>query len=158
MSKQGWLVLLFQGVLANSLFFERGGLSLITLGKLLVSFQPGEVTGCYAQGEEELKAIAMALGDITDRVFDMYFEFSQLADEGILVREEKIYGRRNTRVSFYYPAALPVSTIRQVIINKLLREYLHLPDYPRPSIYVVQNKRKDLSLLYKPLGKKVCRA
>ncbi|SHK38508.1 hypothetical protein [Desulforamulus aeronauticus] len=131
---------------------------MIKLGKLLVSFQPGEVVGRYTQGEEELKIIAGALGDITDRVFDMYFEFSRLADEGILVREEKIYGRRNMRVSFYYPGALSVSTVRQVIINKLLDEYLHLPDYPRPGIYVVQNKRKDLSLLCRTLGKTVCRA
>ena len=131
---------------------------MLKLGKLLVSFQPGEVTGCYGPGEEELKSIALALGDMSDRVFDMYFEFSRLADEGVLVREEKIYGRRNTKVSFYYPAALSVSTVRRVIVNSLLGEYMSLPDYPRPGIYVVQNKRKDFSLLCKPLSKRACRA
>ncbi|WP_238457777.1 hypothetical protein [Desulforamulus ferrireducens] len=140
------------------MFLRKVGCQLPKPGKLLVSFQPGEVTGCYGPGEEELKSIALTLGDMTNRVFDMYFEFSRLADEGVLVREEKIYGQRNTKVSFYYPAALSVATVRRVIVNRLLKEYMSSPDYPHPGIYVVQNKRRELSLLQKPSGKRVCRA
>ncbi|WP_143147803.1 hypothetical protein [Desulforamulus hydrothermalis] len=131
---------------------------MIKPGKLLVTFKPGEITGCYNPGEEEIKAIAAALGSVTDRVFDMYMEFSKMADKGILVREEQVYGRRNAIISFYYPLELPVSKVRQVIINQLLREYLSSPNYPHPGIYVVQNKRKDLSLIYNHQGKALCRA
>lgn len=130
---------------------------MIKPGKLLVTFRPGEITGCYNIGEEELKAIAAALGSLTDRVFDMYMEFSEIADKGILVRDERVYGRRYATISFYYPLTLSVAKVRQVIINKLLREYLGLSDYPHPGIYVMQNKRKDLNLIYKPQDKAICR-
>ena len=117
-------------------------------GKLLVSFYPGEAFGYYSEGEGEIRAIAMALGGFFERVFDMYLEFSQMADEGWLVRDERLFGQRGMVVSFYYPTGMPVAAGRQQIINRLLYTYLDSPVYPRPGIYVVQYK-KNYKLIYR---------
>ncbi len=117
-------------------------------GKLLVSFYPGEVTGFYSEGEGEIRAIAMALGGFFEKVFDMYMEFSALADEGWLVRDERRIGQGSMVVSFYYPQGLPLAIRRQHVVNRLLYDYLNSPVYPRPGVYVVQYK-KNYKLIYR---------
>ncbi|MEW6697745.1 MAG: hypothetical protein ACOY35_13500 [Bacillota bacterium] len=119
------------------------------IGKQLALFYPGEVTGCYAEGEGEIQNIASALGGYAERVFDMYLEFSRMADEGILIREERPINKRHMGVSFYYPFGLQVAKVRQRIINTLLSDYLNSAGYPKPGIYVMQDRGGNLALLCK---------
>ncbi len=115
--------------------------------RLLVSFPVGDVVGHYGAEEKQLHDLAETLGGFKDRVFDMYLEFSLLADKGMLIRQEYGTCRGNMTVSFYYPPTVSVDERRQQIINILLKKYLHEPVYPRPGIYVVQDKDENYRLL-----------
>ncbi|MBM7856164.1 hypothetical protein JOC37_002597 [Desulfohalotomaculum tongense] len=117
------------------------------VGKLLVTFCPGEAVGFYSEGENEIRDIAEALGNFIDRVFDMYFQFSDLADKGVLLRRE--YGRQKgaITVSFYYPPGVNIVQKRQQVVNFLLGNYLQSSLYPRPGLYVVQNNGGNYKLI-----------
>ncbi|MEG6616174.1 hypothetical protein V6C27_06995 [Peptococcaceae bacterium 1198_IL3148] len=119
------------------------------LGKLLVSFCPGEAVGLYSEGEEAIKNIACALGDYSDRVFDMYLEFSSFADQGLLLRKEYGHVKGAIAVSFFYKSDVRLKTQRQKIIDLLLKNYLQSSVYPRPGIYVVKDKNNNCQLICK---------
>lgn len=127
-----------------------------TKGKLLVSFYPGDAIGKYNWGENQLFTIAQALGDFCDRVFDMYFEFSRFADQGLLLRQE--YGKRKGAIAvcFYYPQGVDIAKRRQLLINKLLSDYLNSSVYPRPNTYVMRFKNGDYQLIFKKNCRIVC--
>jgi len=118
-------------------------------GKLLVSFRPGDAIGHYNWGEDQLFTIAQALGDFSDRVFDMYFEFSQFADQGLLLRQEHDHHQGAIVVSFYYPKGIEVYNRRKMLVNRLLGEYLASSIYPRPNLYVAQLKDGNYQLISK---------
>jgi len=119
------------------------------VGKLLVSFRPGDAIGHYNWGEYQLLTIAHALGDFSDRIFDMYFEFSQFADQGLLLLQE--YGRHKgaIAVSFYYPKGVATCDRRQLLVNRLLNAYMDSSVYPRRNLYVVQLRNGNYSLISK---------
>lgn len=116
-------------------------------GKMLVSFCPGDALGLYSDGEETIKNIACTLGDFCDRVFDMYFEFSSLADQGLLVRKEYGELKGAITVSFCYKKGSNLKMQRQIIINELLNNYLHSSVYPRAGIYVVRDSNDNCKLI-----------
>ncbi len=116
------------------------------LGKLLVSFSTGDSIGHYSTGEEEIKRIACLLGDYIDRVFDMYLEFSNMADNGMLLRREYGFKKGAVTVSFYYSAQKKVSVQRQQVTNHLLSSYLHAAEYPRPGLFVSRDSSGNYKL------------
>lgn len=113
-------------------------------GKHLVSYYPGEVIGCFAEGEVELREIAESLGGFSGRLFDNYLEFSAMADAGLLVRHESITNRGYLQVSFYYVYGSQVSATRQRIKNTLLHKYLNSINYPNSGLIVVSDDNGDL--------------
>ena len=144
----------------QSFIFIRGDILSDKLGKLLVSFSTGDIVGRYSTGEEEIKRIACLLGDYIDRVFDMYLEFSNMADSGMLLRREYGYKKGAVTAAFYYYAQKSISSQRQQIINHLLNNYLHAAEYPRSGLFVIRDsngsyklsRRKCIKKITKPTG------
>lgn len=116
-------------------------------GNLLVSFCAGDMIGQYGAGERVLHNIAQNLGGFIDRVFDMYLEFSAMADEGLLLRREYGHNKGGITLAFYYLPGVSITQKRQQIINILLQKYFNDPVYPRTGVYAVQENNGNYQLL-----------
>lgn len=89
------------------------------LADFLVLFRRGEVTGIHNEREVELKEICNSLGGLDCKVFDPYMVYSNLADNGLLVRVETKNLDGSWSILFYYP----VEKIKTMLEEKLSTLY-----------------------------------
>ncbi|AGL01089.1 hypothetical protein [Desulfoscipio gibsoniae] len=116
------------------------------LADFLVLFRRGEVTGIHNEREVELKEICNSLGGLDCKVFDPYMVYSNLADNGLLVRVETKNLDGSWSILFYYPVEKNKNNVRRKIINFILDEARYDYKLLKNGYAVVTNNNGNLKL------------
>lgn len=115
-------------------------------GNHLVTFRPGEVIGMHNEREVVLEDICNRLGGFGFKIFDPYMVYSNLADNGFLVRVEELSSYGYWMVSFFYPNGKDENETRRIIINYILNEAKNDPKLLTNGYAVVSDNNGNLNL------------